>query len=170
MTSVASTVSCARSESVCRRPGPATSPTVLSQPIPGAPQRLDALPRERYVDLAAQVADVDLDDVGIAVEVLVPHVMQQVGLADDLARMPQQVLEHRELPRRQRDLDAAPVAPPSGGVGEEFPRHEPGRPAAGAAPGHCTQPREQYDERERLHQVVVRAEVERVADVVLAVL
>ena len=65
---------------------------------------------ERRVDLAAQVADVDLDDVGVAVEVVAPHLAQQVVLGDDVAAAAQQRLEQRELPGGQRRRDVAPAA------------------------------------------------------------
>src|SRR5579885_3371235 len=67
------------------------------QPVACAAHGLQALPPERSVDLAAQVAHVDLDHVGVAVVVRVPYVMQYVGLADRVARATHEELQQREL-------------------------------------------------------------------------
>src|SRR5579875_1429313 len=56
------------------------------QPVTRAADGLQALPFEGRVDLAAQVTDVHLHHVRIAVVVRVPYVMQYVGLADRVAR------------------------------------------------------------------------------------
>src|SRR5680860_1253906 len=64
---------------------------------------LDERGGEGLVDLAAQVADVDLDDVGIPVEVRGPDVAQQGVLGDSLAGVARQVLQEGELARGQLD-------------------------------------------------------------------
>src|SRR4051794_18734823 len=48
--------------------------------IPRSPQRMDHR-RAPGVDLLAQVRDVQLDHVGLAPEVVVPHPVQDLGLA-----------------------------------------------------------------------------------------
>ncbi len=50
------------------------------QPVALPAGGLDGLPPERQVDLAPQVADVDLDDVGLPVEGRVPHGVEDLGL------------------------------------------------------------------------------------------
>src|SRR5260221_14483284 len=53
------------------------------------------------VDLAAQPLHVDVDHVGRLIVGLVPHMPGNVGAADHLAVMPREMLEQRELARRQ---------------------------------------------------------------------
>ena len=60
---------------------------------------------ERLIDLAAEVPDVDLDDVGVAVEGVVPHVVEDLALRDDRAGVRDQVLEDGELAGGELDLD-----------------------------------------------------------------
>ena len=67
------------------------------------------------VDLAAQPADVDVDDVGARVEAVVPDAFEQHGAGDDPALAAHQVFEHLELARQE--LDAALAA--AGGAGDE---------------------------------------------------
>src|SRR5262249_32189095 len=54
-------------------------------------------PPERFVDLATEGADVDLDDVGVAVVGEVPRLGQQLALGDDLAGPPGQPVQDGEL-------------------------------------------------------------------------
>src|SRR4029079_16769386 len=74
-----------------------TPSIVRSQSIARAPHGLDRRAPERTVDLRAQVSDVDLDDVEVAVEAPVPAWVDDVGLAAHGALAPQQVLEQCEL-------------------------------------------------------------------------
>ncbi len=55
-------------------------------------------------DLAAQVRDVDVDQVRPGVELVAEHVQQDLGAADRLALASQQEAEQRVLARRQRKL------------------------------------------------------------------
>src|SRR5579859_5520787 len=56
------------------------------------------------IDLFPQIADVDIDDVGLEREVVLPHFLQQHRAGDYLAGMPQKVFEQLELARQQIDL------------------------------------------------------------------
>src|SRR5699024_2922743 len=58
------------------------SPTVARQPVAGATEGLDRIAAEGPVDLVAQMADVDLDDVRVALEVDVPHRLEDLTLGD----------------------------------------------------------------------------------------
>ena len=49
------------------------------------------------IDLAAQPAHVDVDDVGLGIEVVIPHRLQQHGAGDYLAGVAHQVLQQPEL-------------------------------------------------------------------------
>src|SRR5688500_8773379 len=56
------------------------------------------------VQLAAQVADVRLDDVVVAVEVVLPHVVEDLLLRKHPLRVEQEVAQQSELCRRKSDL------------------------------------------------------------------
>src|SRR5256885_7279254 len=65
--------------------GPSLSAAVGGEAVPDEAHGLDGAAAERFVDPLAQVADVDLDDVGVALEGVVPHVLEDLGLGDHLA-------------------------------------------------------------------------------------
>src|SRR3954464_15778872 len=66
----------------CRPRASAAGTSALGgQAVTRSAHGLQALPAERHVDLASQIADVHLDDVGVAVVVRIPDVVQDVGLA-----------------------------------------------------------------------------------------
>src|SRR5882724_7663441 len=81
---------------------------LVSQSVAVAAQRLDDRGRAALVELAPQVADIDVDDVGLAVELPAPHPLGDLRSAERLAGMAQQVFEHGELARRQHDRVLAP--------------------------------------------------------------
>src|SRR5262249_54254475 len=78
------------------------------EPVPRAADRLHGAPLERLVDLLAEVPHVDLHDVRVTVEGEVPHVVEDLGLRDDLPDPPDEELEHRELARGEGDVDVPP--------------------------------------------------------------
>ena len=116
------------------------------------------------------MADVHLDDVRVALEGEVPHVVEDLGLRHDLAGAPHQELEHRELARGERDVDVAAAAPVRDRVEGEVAGGVDDRARSAGAPEQRAQPGEEHDERERLGEEVVGAGVERLGLVVLAVL
>ena len=65
-------------------------PTPLMVWISGGPE---------LVDLLAQVADVGLDDVGVAVEVVLPHVVEDLRLRERPAGVEHQVAQELVLGR-----------------------------------------------------------------------
>src|SRR5215510_11947849 len=71
--------------------------TVTNQPVAHTTHGLDAAPAERLIDLAAQCAHVHLDDVDVTVEGHVPHLVDDIGLGDDLAGPACQAHQHGEL-------------------------------------------------------------------------
>src|SRR5207253_10022288 len=109
----------------------------------------ERLPAERFVDLAAQVADVDVDDVRAVLVGEVPGVLEQVQPREDLARPAHERLEERELLRRQVDL--ARAAPGTAGrrVEAQVADLEHGRPLELAAAAERAEAGEQLGERER---------------------
>ena len=67
------------------------------QHVSDAANRLDHLRRKPIVDLAAQVADIDIDDVRQAVVVHVPHMLDDHRPAERASAVPHQVFEDAEL-------------------------------------------------------------------------
>src|SRR5215218_5068210 len=116
-TAAAATRASTRSSSLrARVPGPAAGATTSvigarsarrTQHVARAPHGVDHR-RPVRVDLLAQVGDVELDDVGLPAEVVVPHPVQDLGFAEHPARVAHQIAEQLELGGGQRDLLAAP--------------------------------------------------------------
>src|SRR4029078_8462867 len=104
------TVSRTRTEDAVRSTASAVGQVGRAQSVALAQDRLEVGALERPVDLPAEVADVHLDDVGVALEVLAPDPLEPLLLAHDLARVAEQSLEEGELPGRQRDVDVAAAA------------------------------------------------------------
>src|SRR5678815_3317670 len=71
--------------------------SVLPQPVAGAADGLDRVNPERPVDLLAQVADVDIDDVRPVLVGVVPGVLEPLVAGDDVAGAARQRLEECEL-------------------------------------------------------------------------
>src|ERR1700761_439953 len=59
------------------------------------------------VDLLSQIADVDVDDVGLEREVILPDFLQQHGARDDPSWVAQEILEQAEFTWQQLDPLAA---------------------------------------------------------------
>ena len=93
------------------------------QSIAATAHGLDGLAPEGAVDLAPQVPDVDLDDVGVAFEREVPYLVEQLLLRHGLAGPAQQLLQHRELAGRELDIDVSPAAPVRPRVQDEVDWH-----------------------------------------------
>jgi hypothetical protein len=69
----------------------------LAQHVAPAVHRVDQFGLEVLVDLAAQVVDVDLDEVRGTAVVEIPGVVEDHLAGDQSALVSQQVLEHREF-------------------------------------------------------------------------
>src|SRR5579871_588185 len=155
-------------------PPPRRSPRVLSavggEAVAGAADRLQRAAAERAVDLAAQVAGVDLDHVRVHRGVGVPDVLQQRGLGHYLPGLAHQVLQQGELPRSQVDGRLAAADLPGPRVQGEVPGAQLDGPRLRAAPEQGPQPGGEHHVGEGLGEVVVRAQVEPVGLVVLPVL
>src|ERR1700712_1517008 len=54
----------------------------LLQAVAGAPDGLELVRAERLVELSAQISHVDLNDVGVAGDVGVPHLLDDLTAAD----------------------------------------------------------------------------------------
>src|ERR1051325_10713208 len=62
---------------------------------------------EAVLELAPQAADVDVDDVGARVEVIVPHLLQQHGAGHDAAFVPREIFEQQIFAGLEVELFAA---------------------------------------------------------------
>src|SRR2546423_3031149 len=79
--------------------------------ITHASHRMEQLLVEAPIDLLAQAAHEHVDDVGLGIEAVIPHVRQDHRLRDDLAHIAHQILEQRELARPQVDDDVSSCDP-----------------------------------------------------------
>src|SRR5580658_4513304 len=61
----------------------------------------DETPDARGVELAAQVADLDVDDVGLRQEIEIPYILEQHGPGHDLAGTAHEIFQEPEFPRQQ---------------------------------------------------------------------
>src|SRR5687767_1571978 len=84
-----------------RRPN--TAGLALFEDIPDAPDGSQELAIERPIELLAQAAHQHVDNVGLRIEAVVPHVRQDHRLRDDFADVAHEVLEQRELARPELD-------------------------------------------------------------------
>src|SRR5215475_9146197 len=80
---------------------------VISDPVADAADSLNRGPAERAVNLIAQRANVDLEDPGIPVGRVIPHLLDQLVPGEHVIGVPHEIFEQRELGRRQPDSGAA---------------------------------------------------------------
>src|ERR1700722_1038636 len=71
--------------------------------VADATNRADEFRLETFVDLAADLADVDVDDVGESLEGLVPHPVHDHSARQDPVRIQHQVFEQAVFLRTQLD-------------------------------------------------------------------
>src|SRR5574337_1095924 len=76
------------------------------QHIPATANGMDQFLGSASIDLIPKVVDIDIDDVGEGVEVLIPHVFGDHGPGEYTAAMAHQIFEQRVL--FQRQIDALP--------------------------------------------------------------
>src|SRR5262249_24486964 len=133
------------------------------EPVPEAPQRCDVTASERSIDLLAQVADIDLDDVVVALVIESPHGVEDRLLRVNDAHPAHQELKQRELARGELDDRFATAAHASSSVQLEVADPEHGPRHLAAATQQSMDARDQHLIRERFGHVVVGAEVESAA-------
>src|SRR5437588_3578455 len=135
---------------------PSSKALSLSQAIAGMADGLDRRTRPEFL---AQPADADVDDVRARIEVITPDLGEQPLPADDLAGAFEQAVQELELPVREIDHPVAELRLAARDVERE---------RAGAqdvsvrrvfrSPQVDANPCQELVERERLGQVVARAE------------
>src|ERR1035441_541331 len=94
-----------------RPPGTRRLVTWHAQAVADVTHGLDRIPLVRVAELAAQVADVDLEHLGAGVEVKAPNGVEDLLAGENLIGMAHQVGEHLELARRQLHLAAVALHP-----------------------------------------------------------
>src|SRR6202011_282379 len=129
-----------------------------TETVPYTANRMDQRIGLLAVDFATHPPDIDVDDICRGIEMKIPDVLQQHGPGYDAALVAHQILQKLEFPRQQKNVLAAPAC---------GPRHQVDREVADAqdgllgndvtTPAKRLDPRQQFDERKRLDQIVIAA-------------
>src|SRR5262245_26831606 len=130
----------------------------LSDDIAHTAYGLQQVLLERSIDLVAESAHQDVDDVGLRIEVVFPYMGQDHRLRHDLARISHQVLEEREFTRAELDHRAAAYHLAGQKIERDVVDRDRGWLGGPARSAYQRlHPREKFCERERLREVVVAA-------------
>src|ERR1700736_2996945 len=117
----------------------------------GVDQRISLL----AVDLAAHATDIDVDDVGRGIEMQIPDMLQQHRPRHHVALVADQIFKHLEFARQQLDRPAAAIDRAGDEVELEVADAQDRLLDHGrAAPRERLDARQQFDERERLDEVI----------------
>src|SRR5437879_4153580 len=129
-----------------------------TETVPCAANRMDQRIGLLAVDLATHAPDIDVDDICGGIEMKVPDVLQQHGPGYDATFVAHQILKELKLPGKKHNI----LATPAGG-----PRHQVEREIADTqdrlldngvtASAKRLDPRQEFDERKRLDQIVIAA-------------
>src|SRR5579862_4834675 len=80
------------------------SACAVADHITGTAHSMQKRLRKAPVDLGAQPRDVDVDDVGLRIKMVIPNILQQHGAGHDLPRVTHQIFEQAEFTRLQQQL------------------------------------------------------------------
>ena len=116
---------------------------------------MDQLRLARRVDLAPQLADVDVDEIGAGVEAVVPHAFEQDRPRHDLPRVADEEFEELELARDEVEVAARASRLAIEKVDLEILEAQHGLLAVGGAPRQNLDAGAELGRKERLRQVVV---------------
>src|SRR5208337_5271772 len=114
------------------------------------------------VEFAAQVADLDVDDVGLRHEFEVPHILKQHCAGHDLTGAAHEILQELEFPRKQVDQLAVAPDRPLNKIHFQSADLQSSEPRVAAPAQERLDPRRQLTDFERLHQVIVAARLQPV--------
>ena len=135
---------------------------LLLQDVAEAAHGVNQRPRQRRLQLAPDVADVDVRHVGERIVVAAPDVLGQLIARDDRFGAPDQVLQQPVFRGGQRQRLPLQRHPMIDGIDRERTvRQRAGGLAVPASPIERAQPGQQLLERERLDEIVVGAAIER---------
>src|SRR5215475_12243935 len=70
---------------------------IRTDAIAGTANRVQKRRVESLVDLLPEAADMDVDHIGLRIEMIVPHALEQHGAGHDLASMAHKIFEQAEL-------------------------------------------------------------------------
>ena len=65
--------------------------------VSGAAHRLQHGFGESLVDLGAQAGNMDVDDIGLGIEMIIPDILQKHGAGDDVTSIAHQIFKQLEL-------------------------------------------------------------------------
>src|SRR5215510_11264051 len=146
---------------ISRRPSACSWPSVVGlQRVAGSSHGAEQGVFPFPVDLAPQIAHVDVNHVALGIEVESPHVLGDHGTGQDAPGIAHEVLEQRVLPRGEGNPPLAPAHGAARGIEEEIAHAQHGPPGLAAAAQERAHPGQELLEGEGLGEVVVRAHVE----------
>ena len=128
--------------------------------IAEAPDGVDQLMGEGLVHLVAQVPDVHVHDVGVVVEVEIPHMVGNLGAGQGLLLMAQQILQQGVLLGGQRQCLPGPVDGFARRVHDQIVQLQNGVAHLALAPEQGPNPGQKLVKRKGLHQIIVRPGVQ----------
>src|SRR3954454_5576668 len=79
----------------------------LTDHVPGAANGVQQRTLKTFVDLGAQPRNVHVDDVGLRIEMIIPHVLQQHRSRHNLPSMLHEIFQQPKLARLQRQFFSA---------------------------------------------------------------
>src|SRR5947207_14242071 len=133
---------------------------LVAKPVAASADRLDRVAPERTIDLLAQVAHVDVDDVRNAVVAEVPDMLDDPRSGQDLAVSTHEIFEERELFCGELDHHVAARDALRRRIEAEVARTKNRGALGGAAPRERADACEEFAEGEGLHQIVVGPRVQ----------
>src|SRR6185369_7223170 len=129
-----------------------------TETVPCAANRMDQRIGLLAVDLATHAPDIDVDDICGGIEMKIPDVLQQHGPGYDAAFVAHQILEKLKLPGKKRNILATPAGGPRHQVECEIADTQDRLLDNGVtASAKRLDPRQEFDERKRLDQIVIAA-------------
>src|SRR5216684_2125561 len=129
-----------------------------TETVPDTSNRMDQRIGLLAVDLAAHTPHIDVDNIRRRIEMKIPDVLQQHRPGHYAAFVPDQIFQQLEFPRKKKNVFAAPAGVPRHQVDREVADTQHGLlDDSVAASAQRFDPRQQFNERKRLDQVVVAA-------------
>ena len=89
------------------------STALFAQHVADAPHGLKQIGLAGRVERLPQVSHVDLDRVGLTLEIVAPDLLQQRAVREHLAGMLHQALQQVEFPRGELEFPVPPPGPPA---------------------------------------------------------
>src|ERR1700691_2128695 len=122
----------------------------------------DEAPAAARIELAAQIADLDVYDIGLRHEFEIPHILEQHRPSHDPVGAAHEILKEGEFPRQEIDQLAVALHGPLDEIHLQRPDLQPRLPRGAAPPQERFDARRQFADVERLDQVVVAARLQSI--------